>query len=170
MALRNLRYEYDELLRKTAKPVKNFDHKLEELLDDMHDTLRAKDGLGLAAPQVGVLRRVVVIHLDDVSYELVNPEMLEADGSQVKTEACLSLPGLSGIVERPAAVKVKAQDRAGETIELAGEELMAVAICHEMDHLNGVLFIDKATEMTTPDTDDDEEYEYDDEEYDEIEE
>ena len=157
MALRNLRYESDELLRKTAKPVKNFDHKLESLLDDMHDTLRSKDGLGLAAPQVGALRRVVVIHLEEDVYELVNPEVQETAGSQIKTEACLSLPGLSGEVERPESVKVKAQNRAGEEIVVEGDELLAVALCHEIDHLNGILFIDKATEITAPEAADEDE-------------
>jgi len=134
-------------LRKKSKPVKAFDEKLHLLLDDMAETLRSVNGLGLAAPQVGVLKKAVIIELDDKLIELVNPEIVEAAGSQSRSEACLSVPGKNGLVDRPAYVKVKARNRYGEEIAAEGEELLAVALCHELDHLDGVLYIDKATEI-----------------------
>ena len=147
MALRIIRTYTDPLLRKKSKPVKVFDEKLHILLDDMLDTLHSVNGLGLAAPQVGSLRQVVIIELEDRVLELVNPEILETQGTQTRSEACLSVPGKNGLVERPAHVKVRAFDRNGVEFTAEGEELLAVAMCHEIDHLSGVLYIDKATEI-----------------------
>ena len=147
MALRIIRTYTDPLLRKKSKPVKAFDNKLHILLDDMLETLRSVNGLGLAAPQVGVLKQVVIIELEDKLLELINPEIIEVNGVQTRSEACLSVPYKNGLVERPAFVKVKALNRNGGEIIAEGEELLAVALCHELDHLNGVLYIDKATEL-----------------------
>ena len=147
MALRMIRTFTDPLLRKKSKPVKAFDSKLCILLEDMHETLRSVSGLGLAAPQVGVLRQAVIIEIEDKLIELINPEITESNGVQTRSEACLSVPNKNGLVERPAYVKVKAQNRNGEEFFVEGEELLAVALCHELDHLSGILYIDKATEL-----------------------
>ena len=147
MALRTIRTFTDPLLRKKSKRVKAFDDKLHILLDDMLDTLRSVNGLGLAAPQVGVLKQVIIIEIEDQLIELINPEIIETDGIQTRSEACLSVPFKNGLVERPAYVKIKAQDRNGEEITAEGIELLAVAFCHELDHLNGVLYIDRASEI-----------------------
>ena len=147
MALRIIRNYYDTLLRKKSKPVKAFDSKLHILLDDMLETMRSVNGLGLAAPQVGALRRVIIIEHEEVLYELINPEIVEANGTQSRPEACLSIPGKNGIVERPEYIKVKACNRNGEEITVEGGELFAVALSHEIDHLNGILYTDKATEI-----------------------
>ena len=157
MALRMVRLESDEILRKKSKPVKEITESVLVLLDDMVETMRGKEGVGLAAPQVGVLKRVVVIDYQGEIYELINPEFLEKSGSQKKTEGCLSIPGKSGTVERPEYVKVKALNRQGEEIVLEGRDTLAVIFCHEIDHLDGVLYIDKAISME--DYDDDDEYE-----------
>lgn len=148
MALRVLRYYNDEILRKKSKPVKAVNDHIRLLLDDMLDTMRAHNGIGLAAPQVGILRRVVLIDVEDQVLELINPEILEREGIQNRSEGCLSIPGKSGVVERPATVRIKALDRNGEEIFIEGSELLAVAICHEIDHLDGILFADKAIEIT----------------------
>ena len=147
MALRTIRNYTDALLRKKSKPIKIFDGKLHLLLDDMLETLRSVNGLGLAAPQVGVLKRAVIIEIDDSLYELINPELVETSGVQTRSEGCLSVPGKNGLVERPAYIKVKAQNRNGVEIFAEGEELLAVALSHELDHLDGVLYIDRATEI-----------------------
>jgi len=147
LALRNIRVYTDPLLRKKSRPIKAFDDKLHVLLDDMLETMRSVNGLGLAAPQVGVLKQAVIIEIEDKLIELINPEIIEAEGTQSRSEACLSVPGKNGLVDRPAFVKVKARDRNGGEIVAEGEELLAVALCHELDHLNGVLYIDKATEL-----------------------
>lgn len=157
MALRTIRVYTDPLLRKKSKPVKVFDEKLHILLDDMLDTLRSVNGLGLAAPQVGVLKQAVIIELEDKLIELINPEIMEAQGTQSRSEACLSVPGKNGLVERPAYVKVKAKDRNGAEITAEGEELLAVALSHELDHLSGVLYIDKASEIFDVKDEEDEE-------------
>lgn len=144
MALRTIYTDDDPVLRKKAREVTVFDDKLHTLLDDMYDTMKAADGVGLAAPQIGILRRVVVIEVEEGKrIELVNPVITMMKGKQCKREGCLSLPGKNGFVERPAKVKVMAQDRFGKEFTLEGKELLAVAICHETDHLNGILFIDK---------------------------
>ena len=153
MALRIIRTYTDPLLRKKSRPVKVFDSKLHVLLDDMLDTLRSVNGLGIAAPQVGVLKQAVIIELDDALIELINPEIIDTKGVQSRTEACLSVPGKNGLVERPAYVKVKAQNRNGEEITAEGEDLLAVALSHELDHLEGILYTDKATEIFDSDSD-----------------
>ncbi|MBM7685506.1 peptide deformylase [Defluviitalea raffinosedens] len=143
MALRQIRKDGDEILRKKSKEVKEITPSILTLLDDMAETMYHAEGVGLAAPQVGVLKRIVVIDVGDGIIELINPEIIEEEGEQIGAEGCLSIPGLSGEVKRPQRVKVKALNRHGEEIILEGEGLLAVAFCHEIDHLNGVLFTDK---------------------------
>ena len=140
MALREMRYRDDEVLYKKCKEVKNFDKKLEILLDDMYETMQKSNGVGLAAPQIGILKRVAVIDIGEGRIELINPEIIEKSGSQTGNEGCLSFPGVWGEVERPMYVKVKASDRNGKEFVIEGEELLARAICHECDHLDGVVF------------------------------
>ena len=147
MAIRNMVYEGDPLLRKTSREVTAFDGKLATLLDDMFETMVQQSGVGLAAVQVGILRRAVVIDVGEGKIELVTPTILKTSGSQVGSEGCLSFPGQFGIVERPDAVTVRAQDRNGEWFELTGTGLLARALCHEIDHLDGIVFIDHATRM-----------------------
>ena len=159
MALRNIVVEGDEILSKKAREVKEINDRTIELLDDMVETMRANDGLGLAAPQVGVLRRIFVVEIDEEVQELINPEIVEMDGVQVGDEGCLSVPGFVGTVERPAYIKMKALNRKGEEIFVEGEGLLAVALCHEYDHLEGVLFNSKATELWEPSAYQDEENE-----------
>lgn len=143
MAIRNIRKNGDEILRKTSKKVDNIDERITTLLDDMAETMRDAEGVGLAAPQVGVLRRAVVIDVGEGLIELINPVIVYEKGEQCREEGCLSVPGKSGAVKRPAKAIVRALNRKGETVEITGEDLLATAICHEIDHLNGVLFIDK---------------------------
>ena len=150
MAIRNMVYEGDPLLRKTSREVTAFDERLGTLLDDMAETMYQQSGVGLAAVQVGVLRRAVVIDIGEGKIELVNPMILETSGSQVGSEGCLSFPGQFGIVERPDAVTVKAQNRKGEWFEVTGTALLARALCHEIDHLDGIVFTDHATRMLEP--------------------
>ena len=150
MALRNIVTVGDSVLNKTCRPVTSFDKRLHILLDDMAQTLADADGAGLAAPQVGVLRRAVVIDTEEELLELINPEILETSGKQTGQEGCLSVPGKYGIVTRPNVVKVRAQDRFGNWFEFEGKELTARCICHEIDHLNGVLYTDVADRMLTP--------------------
>jgi peptide deformylase len=147
MALRNIRLANDELLRKKSRPVTEITQHTLTLLDDLADTLYSKNGLGLAAPQVGVLRRIIVVDVGDGLVELINPEIVEREGEQTRYEGCLSIPGQSGLVTRPLRVKIKAQNRTGQEFILEGEEITAVAFCHEMDHLDGVLYTDKALEL-----------------------
>lgn len=147
MALREIRKKDDEILYKKCKPVKKFDDKLAILLDDMYETMKSKDGVGLAAPQVGILKRAVIIEVDEQLFELINPEIIETSGSQTDSEGCLSVPGVYGKVERPNYVKLKAQDRNGEWFELEGTELLARAMCHECEHLDGKLFLDRVIEF-----------------------
>ena len=132
----------DEALRKTCKPMPKFDLRLWLLLRDMADTMYDADGVGLAGPQVGILRRVVVIDVGEGLIELVNPEIVSMEGEQAGTEGCLSIPGRQGWVVRPQKVTVRAQDRKGKWFELTGEGLLARALCHEIDHLDGRLYID----------------------------
>jgi len=135
----------DETLRKTSKPMQKFDLRLWLLLRDMADTMYKAEGVGLAAPQVGILRRVVVIDVQDDHglIELVNPEIIAVEGEQAGEEGCLSVPGRRGYVVRPGKVTVRAKDRKGKTFELTGEGLLARALCHEIDHLDGILYVDK---------------------------
>ena len=150
MAKRALVFSPDELLRKRSREVTSFDARLATLLDDMAETMYAADGVGLAAVQVGVLRRAVVIDCGEKRYELINPEILETSGEQTGAEGCLSFPDQHGEVTRPNYVKVRAQDRRGNWYEAEGEGLLARAFCHEIDHLDGVLFPDHATQMFEP--------------------
>lgn len=142
-------------LRKKSRPVTEINARITTLLSDMLETMRNADGVGLAAPQVGVLRRVVVIEAEEGNVlELINPEIIASSGSQTGYEGCLSFPGRHGIVERPSYVKLRAQNRKGEICEYEGTGLLARAMCHEVEHLDGILYIDRATEMMN---DDDEE-------------
>lgn len=143
MAIREVRTKEDEILYKVCKPVKDFDKRLWILLDDLYDTMKKKDGVGLAAPQVGILKRAVVIDIGDGKIELVNPEITKQSGTQTGNEGCLSVPGVFGEVERPNEVTVKAQDRNGNFFEISGTELLARAFCHEIEHLEGKLFLDR---------------------------
>lgn len=143
MAIRNIRTEQDPILRKKSRTVEFFDEKLWQLLDDMKDTMYQAEGVGLAAVQVGILKRVVIVDVGDGLIELVNPEIIEADGVQYGVEGCLSLPGKSGYTKRPLSVKVKAQNRNGNWCVYKGMELKAKAFCHEIDHLDGTLYVDK---------------------------
>ncbi len=146
MAIRNIVTLGDDVLTKKCRPVEKFDDRLKELIEDLFDTLYASGGVGLAAPQVGILRRVAVIDLEDDPIELVNPEIIYTDGSQTGTEGCLSNPGKFGIVTRPQKVTVKAQDRFGEWHEYTGEDLLARAFCHETEHLDGRMFMEHVTQ------------------------
>ena len=149
MALRNILTEEDPTLRKVSRPVTKFDDRLHELLDDMAETLEDARGVGLAAPQVGILRRVVVVDVGEEILELINPEIISQSGEQTGMEGWLSVPGKYGIVTRPNVVKVRAQDRFGEWYEAEGEELIARAFCHELDHLDGHLYVDKMERFLT---------------------
>ena len=146
MAIRRIVKEGDDTLRKISRPVKQIDKRILELLDDMRQTMYANDGGGLAAPQVGILRRVVVIDVGDELYELINPEIVSTEGDVVDVEGCLSVPGRRGKVARPETVTVRALDRKGELREYTGTGLLARAFCHEIDHLDGTLYLDKMIE------------------------
>jgi len=150
MATRKIVTLGDEVLRKECRPQEKFDLRLWVLLKDMADTMYKAEGVGLAAPQVGVQRRVVVIDVGDGLVELINPEITSREGSQCGREGCLSLPGRQGIVTRPNVVTVKAQDRKGNPIELTAEGFFARAVCHELDHLDGRLYIDVMDRELTP--------------------
>lgn len=143
MAIRNLRYDTDEILKKRSKEIEVIDDKIKELAEDMMETMHKYDGVGLAAPQVGILKRIVVIDIGDGLLELINPEIIETSGEQIGEEGCLSVIGESGIVRRPNIVKVRAYNRKGQLFEIEGEELLARAFCHEIDHLDGILYVDK---------------------------
>ena len=150
MAIRNVVKEGDEVLKKVSRPVEKFDEKLHTLLDDMAETMYSLDGAGLAAVQVGILRRVVVIDVGDGLIELVNPKIIKQSGKQNETEGCLSCPGKWGITQRPMKVTVEAQNRFGEKIKVSGEQLKARALCHELDHLDGQIKIKKCVRMLSP--------------------
>jgi len=136
----------DEILHKKCRTVDKFDDKLHALLDDMAETMYDVCGAGLAAPQVGLLRRVVTIDVGEGLIELVNPEIIAAEGKKVDVEGCLSVPGKAGMVERPAKVTVRAQNRAGEVFEITGEGMLCKCLCHEIDHLDGIVYVDKMIE------------------------
>ena len=140
MGLRKILTDREPALHKVCKPVTAFDNKLHKLLDDMRETLIDSNGVGLAAPQVGILRRVVLVDVGDEILELVNPTLLETDGEQLGAEGCLSVPGKYGLVMRPYWAKVRAQDRYGDWYEAEGEELIARCFCHELDHLDGIIY------------------------------
>ena len=156
MARRNILTKEEPGLYKKCRPVTDFNPRLHQLLDDMKDTLALENGVGLAAPQVGVLRRAVIVletnvpeGEDEYIIELVNPEIIESDGEQYGAEGCLSVPGEYGLVRRPMHVRVRAQDRNGEFFEVEGEGLTARCFCHEIDHLNGIVFTSKCERMLT---------------------
>lgn len=140
MGLRKILTDKDPALHKVCRPVDKFDRRLHKLLDDMTETLADANGVGLAAPQVGILRRVVVVDTGEDILELVNPELLETDGEQEGAEGCLSVPGKYGLVKRPYYAKVRAQDREGQWFEAEGEEIVARCFCHELDHLDGIVY------------------------------
>lgn len=143
MAIRNIVKLGDEVLRKTCRTQLSFDEKLATILDDMAETMYKAEGVGLAAPQIGILRRFCVIDVGDGIIELINPVIVEKSGSQIGAEGCLSVPERYDEVERPMKVTVRAQDRNGNNIVVTGEGLKARAFCHEIDHLDGILFIDR---------------------------
>lgn len=147
MALRNIVKEGDPILTKKCRPVEKFDKKLWDLLDDMVETLTDSGGVGLAAPQVGIMRRICVIDVGEGAIEFINPVIVESDGEQEVQEGCLSCPGEFGIIKRPYHVKAQFNDREGNLCEIEGEELFAQAMCHEFDHLDGILFKTKVERM-----------------------
>ena len=149
MALRKIMTEKDAALHKLCKPVTAFDGNLHRLLHDLAETLHEANGAGLAAPQVGILRRVVVVDVGDGLIELVNPEIVAQDGEQDGPEGCLSVPGKWGMVKRPNVVRVRAQDRNGQWFETEGQELTARCFCHELDHLDGHLYTEKVSRFLT---------------------
>lgn len=150
MALRNILTVGDPSLNKTSRLVTRFDRRLHDLLDDLAETMEDAGGVGLAAPQVGVLRRAVVVMGDDEEViELVNPEIVSVSGEQTGPEGCLSVPGKYGIVTRPNVVRVRAQDRRGQWFEVEGEELLARGLCHELEHLDGHLYTEKVERYLT---------------------
>ena len=151
MAIRNIVKIGDPVLSKISRKVEKFDERLWQLLDDMKDTMNKAEGVGLAAVQVGILRRVVVIDVGDGLMELINPEIIEVSGEQEGQEGCLSLPGRFGVVKRPNYVKLRAQNRKGQWRLYEGTELKARAFCHEIDHLDGTLYIDVETKELTAD-------------------
>ena len=140
MGIRKILTDKEPALHKVCKPVTDCDKKLHKLLDDMADTLEQANGVGLAAPQVGILRRVVIVDTGEEILELVNPTLVETDGEQEGAEGCLSVPGKYGLVKRPYYAKVRAQDRFGDWFEAEGEELIARCFCHELDHLDGIIY------------------------------
>ena len=161
MAQRQIREVGDDLLRKRSREVEVVDDKIRELLDDMYETMKASnDGIGLAAPQVGVLKRLVVIDLgeegDGRIYKLVNPVITKAKGEQVCREGCLSVPGVLGDVVRPKEITVEALDENGNKIVIKAKDLLAICLCHEIDHLDGILFTDKAEELFDANAEDEE--------------
>ncbi|MCM8710568.1 peptide deformylase [Clostridium sp. SYSU_GA19001] len=146
MAIRNIRTIGDEILRKKSKKVEEINDRILTLLKDMQDTMYKAEGVGLAAPQVGILKRVVVIDVGNGPINLINPEIIKTEGEYLDEEGCLSIPGKHGKVARPERVKAKALNEKGEEIIIDGEGLLARALCHEIDHLDGVLFVDKIVE------------------------
>ena len=158
MGIRRILTDKDPALHKTCREVEKFDRRLHKLLDDMRDTLEEANGVGLAAPQVGILRRVVIVDTGEEILELINPTLVETDGEQEGPEGCLSVPGKYGLVKRPYYAKVRAQDRYGEWYEAEAEELIARCFCHELDHLDGIVYTEVMERFLT-----DEELEADDE-------
>lgn len=149
MGLRKILTDKDPALHKVCKPVVNFDRRLHNLLEDMKETLIDSGGVGLAAPQVGILRRVVLVDTGEEILELVNPTLVETDGEQVGAEGCLSVLGQFGVVKRPYYAKVRAQDRDGNWFEAEGEELIARCFCHELDHLDGIIYTEVMERLLT---------------------
>ena len=158
MGLRKILTDKDPSLHKVCRPVEKFDKRLHRLLDDMVETMLDANGVGLAAPQVGILRRVVVVDTGEGILELVNPTLIATDGEQIGAEGCLSVPGKYGLVKRPYYAKVRAQDRDGEWFEAEGEELIGRCFCHELDHLDGIVYTEVMERYLT-----DEELQFDEE-------
>jgi peptide deformylase len=149
MALRGItNYKVDDILRKKSRHVEEINEKISRLMDDMAETMYQANGVGLAAPQVGILKRVVVVDIGEGLIKLINPQIVDEEGEQCDIEGCLSIPGILGEVVRPYRVKVKAVDEYGKKLELEGTGMLARAFCHEIDHLDGILFIDKAVPGT----------------------
>ena len=157
MAIRKIVEIGDEKLRKKAKKVEKFDLRLRALMKDLADTMYQAEGVGLAAPQVGILRRAVVVDMGEGLVELINPEIIFAEGEECDQEGCLSIPGRRALVKRPAKVTVRAQNNEGEIFEIFGEGYLARAFCHELDHLDGVLYVDKMEEEIFDEDEDEEE-------------
>lgn len=147
MAIRQIVQKGDEILAKKARVVDTINDRIINLLEDMADTMHANNGAGLAAPQVGILKRIAVVDVGEGVIELINPQILEASGEVLDQEGCLSVPGIVGEVKRPKTVKVKALNRKGEEIELEGSDFLARAFCHEIDHLDGILFDERADKI-----------------------
>ena len=150
MALRNIRKLGEDILRKKCRPVETIDERIITLLDDMAETMYDANGVGLAAPQIGILKRIAVIDVGEGLIELINPEVTAFEGNEKEVEGCLSVPGKCGYVLRPKKVTVTALNRDGEKITVEGEDLLARALCHEIDHLDGIVFVDKVTEYIEP--------------------
>lgn len=146
MALRQIRLEGDPVLRKKARKIENINDRIKVLLEDMVETMNDADGIGLAAPQVGILRRAIVIDIGDGPIKLINPEIIDKDGEQIKVEGCLSIPNIAGTVKRSNWVEVKYLNEDGEEKTIQGDGLLARVLCHEIDHLDGILYIDKVIE------------------------
>lgn len=147
MAIRNIREEGDEVLRKKSKEIDVINDRIIELAKDMTETMHEAEGVGLAAPQVGILKRLIVVDVGDGPIELVNPRIMSQEGEKTEAEGCLSIPGVVGEVKRPYKVVVEALNLKGEEIVIEGEGILARVMCHEIDHLDGILFIDKATKI-----------------------
>lgn len=150
MAILNIVKEGDETLRKRCRPVAEITPRIIRLLDDMRETLADADGAGLAAPQVGILRRIAICDTENGIVEFINPKIIAVEGQQNELEGCLSVPGIWGITDRPKKVTVKATDRHGKEFTVTGEDLDARCFCHELDHLDGILFTDNAVHILTP--------------------
>lgn len=151
MAIRNIRKLGDDILRKKSRKVEITDDRIKSLLDDLADTMYDANGVGLAAPQVGILKRLAVVDVGDGLIELINPEIIETSGTQIGAEGCLSVPNKYGNVERPQKVVVRSLDRDGNEVEIEGYDLCARALCHEIDHLDGIIFVDKVSEYIEED-------------------
>jgi len=160
MAIRNVRELGDDILRKKCREVTEVTPKIKELIADMYDTMYETMGVGLAAPQVGILKRIVVIDTDGTPYTMINPKILESGGSQTGGEGCLSVPGKAGVVTRPDYVRAEAWNENMERYEVEGTGLLARAICHELDHLDGVMYVDLVEgDLYDVETDDEDDYE-----------
>lgn len=155
MALRNIVLEGDEILRKRAREVTEINDRIRMILDDMLETMRDKNGSGIAAPQVGILKRMMIADVDGEIIELINPEILETEGVQTEDEGCLSVPGMIGTVERPAYIKMKGLNREGQEVVCEGTGFLPIVLSHEYDHLEGILYTDKATNIREADRDKD---------------
>lgn len=160
MAFRKLRFGEDPMLRKKSREVKEIDSKIIQLLDDMNETMVRANGIGLASPQIGILKRVIVVDIGEGLIELINPEIIEESGIQNGQEGCLSIPSKVGYVDRPEFVKVIGLNRHGESVTYEANGLLATVFCHEIDHLDGILFIDRSTELYEVEEEDNDQIEY----------